>query len=483
MKRKITRFLAAALLTLAGAGGLTVAVWAETGSTGPTRSIDSETNCVGDEDMNCAEGTVTEDGDDADEADDPDACSGFIDDDDDCIEGYTMPGGSFTEVADAKDGLTGLRMGQNLLLAGNDVKSSASMSGLLFAAGNRVGLTTDSDYGFVAGNIVNISAWTNKDLFAAGNVVTLEKEASIGRDAYVTGSTVIMKADLDGDLSVMADTVELHDVQIEGNLNIEASKILIKGSTVVEGVTNYNSNAIVENLDKLDCNNIEVYQQEQNVAENMVTIWSGKFLSMLMLFLCTIIILAIFRRLYPRLLAASDMTQFGNNVGLGVAVLIAMPLLGLIALCTILLAPLGISILALWMIAIYLAQGFAGVWLGHLLVTHVLKSKGGFVVDALVGILILGVLSLVPFIGVATGFLGLVLGLGLIVQCLRHKPILDQNQPQINQTDRTDSNQSTPKELESGEKQSTKRSERSQNTSKQNAKTGAKSRSDKSKEE
>lgn len=474
MKRKITRFLAAVLFALAGAGGLTVTVWAETGGTGPTRSIESETNCVDDEDMNCAE-----DGDDVDEANDPDACSGFIDDDSDCIEGYTTPGGSFTEVADAKDGLTGFRMGQNLLLAGNDVKSSASMNGLLFVAGNRVGLTTDSDYGFVAGNIVNISAWTNKDLFAAGNVVTLEKEASIGRDAYVAGSTVIVEADLDGDLSVMADTVELHDVQIEGNLNIEASKILIKGSTVVEGVTNYNSNAIVENLDKLDCGNIEVYQQKQNVAENMVMVWSGKFLSMLMLFLCTIIILAIFRRFYSRLVAASDMTQFGNNIGLGVAALIAMPLLGLIALCTILLAPLGISILALWMIAIYLAQGFAGVWLGHLLVTHVLKSKGGFVIDALVGILILGVLSLVPFVGVATGFLGLVLGLGLIVQCLRHKPILDQNQPQSDQTDRTDSDRSVSKELESGEKQLAKRRGRSQNAGRRNAETEPKSRRDK----
>lgn len=474
MKRKITGFLAAVLFALAGAGGLTAAVWAETGSTGPTRSIEPETNCTDDGDINCAE-----DVNGADEANDPDACSGFIDDNNDCIEGHTTPGGSFTEVADAKDGSTGLRMGQNLLLAGNDVKSSASMNGLLFVAGNRVGLTTDSDYGFVAGNIVNISAWTNKDLFAAGNVVTLEKEANIGRDAYVAGSTVIVETDLDGDLSVMADTVELHDVQIEGNLNIEANKILIKGSTVIEGVTNYNSNAIVENLDKLDCDSIEVYQQKQNVAENMVMVWSGKFLSMLMLFLCTIIILAIFRHLYSRLVAASDMTQFGNNIGLGVAVLIAMPLLGLIALCTILLAPLGISILALWMIAIYLAQGFAGVWLGHLLVTHALKSKGGFVIDALVGILILGVLSLVPFVGVATGFLGLVLGLGLIMQCLRRKPILGQNQPQSDQTDRTDSDRSVSKELESGEKQSAKRRERSQNAGKRNAKIEPKSRRDK----
>ena len=140
MKRKITGFLAAVLFALAGAGGLTAAVWAETGSTGPTRSIDPETNCTDDGDINCAE-----DVDGADEANDPDACSGFIDENNDCIEGHTTPGGSFTEVADAKDGLTGLRMGQNLLLAGNDVKSSASMNGLLFVAGNRVGLTTDSD--------------------------------------------------------------------------------------------------------------------------------------------------------------------------------------------------------------------------------------------------------------------------------------------------------------------------------------------------
>lgn len=433
MRRKITGILVAGLLMLTGASGFAASSWAETGSTGPTRSV--ETNCTGSEDVNCEDDTIPNESkcpdgdtkclealdDDDDDIYDTGACSGFEDENGDCVEGYTTPGGSFTEVVDAKDNLAGLRFGNNLLLAGNNLKSSLGVNGLLFAAGNRVDLSTDAEYGFFAGNIVNISTWTDRDLFVAGNIVTLEADAEVGGDAYVTGNTVIVENDFDGDLSIAADTVELGAISVGGNLNVDANKIIFKEKLSVEGILNYNDDAEIVNIENIKNNSVKTYQHDQDGAKNMVALWSGKILSMLTLFLTMIVILAICRRLYPRVLSISGMDQFGNNIGLGVVALFLAPLLGLIMLCTFFLAPLGISVFVGWMIAIYLSQGFAGLWLGHMLVTRVLKSKGGFVIDSLVGIIVLGVFSLVPFIGVATGFLGMVLGLGLIVQCFRRR--------------------------------------------------------------
>lgn len=97
------------------------------------------------------------------------------------------------------------------------------------------------------------------------------------------------------------------------------------------------------------------------------------------------------------------------------------PIMAILLICTVIGAPLGLILLGLYIIAVYLSQGFAGLWLGHLLIEKLCKGKGNAYLEALVGVAILGALALVPYVGTLTGLLALLLGLGLIVSQIRGK--------------------------------------------------------------
>ena len=106
---------------------------------------------------------------------------------------------------------------------------------------------------------------------------------------------------------------------------------------------------------------------------------------------------------------------------MGLGVLIAVPVVAIFTFLTVVAAPLGIIGLVLYAVAIYASQGFTGAWLGHLLLEKLCKFKGNIFIEALLGIVILAAVSFIPYIGILTGFMSMLLGLGMIVAFVRAK--------------------------------------------------------------
>lgn len=314
-----------------------------------------------------------------------------------------------------------LWVGRNLFIAGNNIKTSTSAdNGLMFAAGNTLELTSGAEYGFLAGNIVNYSGRTERDLFIAGNYVTLRRDAEIGRDTYVASDTLIVETDLAGDLSATAGTVELRDIKIDGNVNLTIENIKFTGNVEITGALVYNETAEVSGIEHAKYGSIEIYEvPETNLLSQIITEIYSKIASVAALFIIIALICAVYPKTHDKIAGETDVNRFGVDVALGFGALLLIPIVALIAFISFIAAPLGIIALALYVVIIYLAQGFAGIWLGHLIIEKGFKSKGNIFAEAFIGILILGILSLIPYIGVITGFLGLLLGLGLILQCVK----------------------------------------------------------------
>lgn len=314
-----------------------------------------------------------------------------------------------------------LWMGKNFLIAGNNIKVTTNVpSGLMFAAGNTLNLVSESEYGFVAGNIVNYAGTTTRDLFLAGNAITLEDEAKIGRDVYVASDTLVVETDLNGDLAATVATVELRDVKVAGNVNLTAEKIKFVGKVEIAGALTYNENAEVSGLDNATYGSIEAYEvREISPAARIVASVYGKVLSIAALFIVMALICAIYPRLHQKVATEDNVNRFGINLASGFGVLLLIPIAALLAFISFILAPLGMVALALYAVIIYLSQGFAGLWLGHLIVEKGFKSKGNVFAEAFIGIMILGLASLIPYLGEIIGFIGLILGLGLILQCIK----------------------------------------------------------------
>ncbi len=324
--------------------------------------------------------------------------------------------GTFSVEAD--DDTAILKLGHNLFVAGNTIQGTSVTDSLMFVAGNSLNLGTVSEYGFVAGNTIQFSGKTTKDLFIAGNTIELSRNAEIGRDVFAAGNSVTVVVDLPGDLSVTAATVVLDDVEIAGNLNLSAGTIIFKDNVKVAGAVVYNEDAEVKGLDYLKYGSIEVYEVKEYETP-LIAIWYAKLLSVVALFVVMLIIIAVWKRVPVQVAKAKDVSIVARNVVVGLAVLILVPILSFLTLMTYVLAPVGLLLIAIYIIMMYLSQGFAGLWLGRVLLQKVVKIQSNAFIETATGILVLGLLSLVPYLGVLTGFIGLLLGLGLIITCLK----------------------------------------------------------------
>ncbi|HEX6263601.1 MAG TPA: polymer-forming cytoskeletal protein [Actinomycetota bacterium] len=137
-----------------------------------------------------------------------------------------------------------------------------------------------------------------------------------------------------------------------------------------------------------------------------VAVWAALTVSLLVLGLLLVL-------LFPRAPDAVDLawrTAMGGAIGLGLLLLIGLPIVGVLIAITIVGVPLGVALLLA--LALIYAIGYvsAGWVLGRMLI----KPPTTALLAALVGILVLRLVALVPALGGIVGTLASAFGLGAI---------------------------------------------------------------------
>jgi hypothetical protein len=112
-------------------------------------------------------------------------------------------------------------------------------------------------------------------------------------------------------------------------------------------------------------------------------------------------------------------------IGFGALFLIALPILAVIVCITIVGIGVGVTSILLWIIAIYAAQVIVGTWLGD----RILGTAVGFGATLgrmALGLLILRVAGVIPYLGAWVNSLVICLGLGAFVLAIYRN-----NRPQL----------------------------------------------------
>lgn len=317
-----------------------------------------------------------------------------------------------------QDDLTSLTFGRNLLLAGNVYDSDVTVQGLLFSAGNVMDFDSRSEYAFIAGNSIDISSAVEKDLFVAGNTITIKNDARIGRDIFAAGNVITVNADLKGDLSAGASRVVLNGINIKGNLNIDAETVVIEGKVNVDGKFIVNSDADIRGMESISYAELEKYE---NIDYDLTAtdIMVSAIIGIVGMFIAFVITLAVFPGINKKVEKELTSLQFGKDLIVGICTLVFIPIICIFLVISLIGAVAGIVLLLAYIIMLILAQGFAGFWLGKLIMEKGFHSEMNPFLEALVGIILVQVLGLIPYVGGYVSLVTVVLGLGLIMQCLR----------------------------------------------------------------
>lgn len=300
-------------------------------------------------------------------------------------------------------------------VAGNKVTNKADVDGLSFAAGNEVTLEGKAPYGFFAGNIVTVNEKIEKDLFVAGNHVTIGKDAVIGRDVFIAASTVVIKSNMARDLRVGASSVDLSDITIEGNAYVMADEIIMNEKTNIKGKLSYLDDAVVTGLNSATIGSVEV---NKNVDVEYNYTMKERIIDFLFSVVSSYIVMLLLFYFIPKTKDKLNEFElsFGNiakTSGIGLLVLILVPLLSIVGFVTLFLMPVSFIALAVYAISIYLSFLLIYYVVGNV-ITNKVFNKDNIHIALLIGIVLVKLVCLVPYIGGLIGFISLLFGLGLI---------------------------------------------------------------------
>ncbi len=187
------------------------------------------------------------------------------------------------------------------------------------------------------------------------------------------------------------------------------------GKVKIAGKLSVNDTADVIGLSNATYGQIERYTKVEYKPTATVILMS-KVISIASLFVVLVIVMAMFPGLDERMHRELNLSQFGKDLVVGLCTLFFTPIIVIFLLISYLGAPAGLILLAIYIIMLYLAQGFTGYYLGKAIFEKLLHNQMNKFIEAFVGI---AIVMLCTWISPLLWFATTILGLGLFMQSIK----------------------------------------------------------------
>jgi cytoskeletal protein CcmA (bactofilin family) len=250
----------------------------------------------------------------------------------------------------------------------------------------------------------------------AGNV-NLDEKAVVGGTITLGGGNVELNGRVAGDLLGLGQHFDLNG-SFERNAQIKAESVMIGPSAVIKGHLKIEGHEEPDVSKGAKLNGTPEFIKEKRGPErnyssarfywHQTLLWGASFVFGLVLLL-----------LAPGFFfdTTSACKKGTQSIGFGVLFLFATPIAAIIVCCTIVGLGVGIATIILWLIAIYSAQVFVGTWLGEKILGDSV-GIGPTLGRLALGLAILRIARLIPYIGSWIGFLVVIWGIGALALSL-----------------------------------------------------------------
>lgn len=313
---------------------------------------------------------------------------------------------------------------------------------------------------YAAGGTVLIDGTVNGDILVIGG--TVEFSGTVTKNARILGGDVLVSGEVGNNLSICAGNVEISDKavvynslvvgagtviidgEISGKSNIAGGVVTVSG--MLSGDTKLGTGALELTSGAEAGGNLDYWSEnEANISdeatvsgqvnkhdpvfnpENMISN-AGKekisgvaktftFTAKVIWLVSAFVVGMIFVSLFPKLTSGAVQALTENSLktaGYGLASLFAIPIFFFFLLLTMIGAPLGFIILALYFIYIYLAKIIVSLMVGRYITKRAdFKVKDGW--SLFLGLAVYSALSLLPVFGGTIKFMVIIAGLGGLV--------------------------------------------------------------------
>lgn len=310
---------------------------------------------------------------------------------------------------------------KDIYAAGNMVTVGGPVEDNVFAVGGTIMLGNDvgGNVHAAGGNVI-IRGVIMEDLFVGAGNVLIAKSASIGGDLVVGGGTVDIEGQVAGKTLIGGGEVTVNG-KISGPMKIEANKLTIGDAAEIEMGFKYASPqeaAISESANikgQIDFEQRSVRRSASPYSfKHAFAFFSGMFLLKILILIISGLILVYFFKNALKGIIRGGFENFWRDLGIGFVALILVPIIVIILLITVLGAYLAGLLGLIYALLLMLSSLIANIAFGSWLI-KIFKKEGKYRVrwqEVVIGVIVLNLICLVPFIGWLACFVFMLVSLG-----------------------------------------------------------------------
>ncbi|MCK5592900.1 polymer-forming cytoskeletal protein [Candidatus Bathyarchaeota archaeon] len=314
----------------------------------------------------------------------------------------------------------------DLWAAGSKIIVNGIVTGSVMAVGQTIDINGDVGHVVrVAGTTISIRGNVDGDLMVAGGDVNIASTAEVKGDVLLGAGNVRIDGLIEGDIKGGGGEVTISN-GVEGDVELKVESLTILSTADIGGDLSYTSEDKADirsgaQIDGVTTHKLPRVKEEPSIPFPFA-LFSGivKIIGFLMALITGLVIILIAPRRLTSI-AEAIRSRPGPSAGWGAMILFLTPIAAIIVCLTIVGIPVGLIALALWGIAIYLAQIPVGLLIGRLILGRFRAVEGkAIMVGALaLGLLILKLLGLIPYVGFFIGLAIAIFGLGAGVALIR----------------------------------------------------------------
>ena len=312
----------------------------------------------------------------------------------------------------------------SVALAGNNIKNNKNINGILFGAGNNININGEVEYLVLAGNNIEINSNILNDVIIAGNTIEIDSNTVINRDLIIAGNEINISGTINRDVTIIGSEVEIENSNILGDVTITAENISIGDNTSISKTLTYNKDAKIEIENKELIGSIEQTKSINIEKRTIITVLTEHLLSFLRSLVVLFALVLIVPKLFKKIAKQQKEISTKNillTLGKGLLAFIAIPIIILILLISNLGIPLGLISSLIYGIIIYISTILSGYYIGLLVWNKLINKKQNSFLVGVIGILIIYLLKLIPYISIITSIGVILLGFGIIVKLFDYK--------------------------------------------------------------
>lgn len=321
----------------------------------------------------------------------------------------------------------------DLYIAGNTIIIDGTVNGDLWAFGSTITVNGDVNGSIVAigqtvnvngnvghavrlvGQTINISGNVSGDLIVFGSEANIASKAKIGGDVLFSAGNVRLNGPVEKDVKGSGSEVIVANV-VGGDVELKVKNLTLTSSANVQGNLTYTgeNEADIQSGAKVGGKTTHNMPEVKKPAPFSGIV--GKLIGFLMALVTGLIIILIIPGRSASV-ADSIRNKPWTSLGWGAVILFATPIAAIVVCITVIGIPVGLIALALYAIAIYISQVFVGLFIGRWIIGRFrgTESKAIMVGALALGLVILTLLGLIPYLGFWIGLAVALFGLGAIL--------------------------------------------------------------------